>query len=120
MFGMYKIKRSSKDSVRCLFNVSKIGIIWYLVGQYLSSLIINFEQVIKSFLFWDIYCTFFLPVVDCTFLPEYWRATSWKYSFQNIAQMSSPCYVAGIWTPTLMKMLSAKDAYVKIYSRDSC
>ena len=30
-----------------------------------SSLIINFEQVIKSFLVWNIYYTF---LVDCTFL----------------------------------------------------
>ena len=27
----------------------------------------NFEHVIKPFLVWNIYFTFFLPVVDCTF-----------------------------------------------------
>ena len=46
MFGMCKTKRSSKDCKRFLFIVSKIDII---VGQRPSSLIINFEQVIKSF-----------------------------------------------------------------------
>ena len=38
-----------------------------LVRQRPSSLIINFDQVIKPFLVWNIYFTFFLPVVDCTF-----------------------------------------------------
>ena len=38
-----------------------------LVGQCTSSLIINFEQVIQSFLVWNIYFTFFLPFLDCTF-----------------------------------------------------
>ena len=42
--------------------------LFVLVGQSPSSVIINFEQVIKSFLVWNIYFTFFLPVVDCTFL----------------------------------------------------
>ena len=36
-----------------------------LIGEPPSSLIINFEQVIKSFLVWNIYFTF---LVDCTFL----------------------------------------------------
>ena len=35
-----------------------------LVGKRPSSLIMNFEQVIKHFL---VYFTFFLRVVDCTF-----------------------------------------------------
>ena len=34
---------------------------------------------------WNIYFTFCLAVVDCTFLVEYWRVTSWKYSHSNIA-----------------------------------
>ena len=38
-----------------------------LVGQRPSFLIINFKQVMKPFLVWNIYLTFFLPVVDCTF-----------------------------------------------------
>ena len=38
-----------------------------LVGESSSSLIINFEQVIKSFLVWHTYFTF---LVDCTFLLE--------------------------------------------------
>ena len=65
-----------------------------LVGQHPTLLIINFEQVINYFLVWNIYFIFFLPVVDCTFLLEYWRVTSWKYSLSNIAQTSSLCYVA--------------------------
>ena len=39
----------------------------YLVGEGASSLIINFEQVIKPFLVWNIYFTFFLSVDDCPF-----------------------------------------------------
>ena len=35
--------------------------------QRQSLLIINFEQVIRPFLVWSFYFTFFLPVVDCTF-----------------------------------------------------
>ena len=38
-----------------------------LVGEPASSLIINFEQVIEPFLVLNIYFTFFLSVVDCTF-----------------------------------------------------
>ena len=41
-----------------------------LVVQRLSSLIINFEQVIKPFLVANIYFAFFLTMVD-TFLQEY-------------------------------------------------
>ena len=33
----------------------------------MSSLIVNFEQVIKPSLVWNIYFTFLLSVVDCTF-----------------------------------------------------
>ena len=35
-----------------------------------SSLIINLEEVIRSFLVWSIYFIFFLPVVGCIFLQE--------------------------------------------------
>ena len=38
-----------------------------LVGKHVSSLIINFKQVIKPFLVWNTYFTFFLSVVDNTF-----------------------------------------------------
>ena len=38
-----------------------------LVGERTSSLIVNFEQVIKPSLVWNIYFTFFLSVNDCTF-----------------------------------------------------
>ena len=38
-----------------------------LVGQRPSSLMIDFEQVIKPLLVWNIYFMFFLPVVDCIF-----------------------------------------------------
>ena len=38
-----------------------------LVGEPASSLIINFEQVIEPFLVLNIFFTFFLSVVDCTF-----------------------------------------------------
>ena len=38
-----------------------------LVRQRPSSLIINFDQVIKPFLVWNIYFTYFLLVVDFTF-----------------------------------------------------
>ena len=38
-----------------------------LVGEPASSLIINFEKVMEPFLVLNIYFTFFLPVVDCTF-----------------------------------------------------
>ena len=37
------------------------------------------------------------------------KATPWKYSRSNIAQTSSPCYVAGFRTPTLMRMCAAKE-----------
>ena len=95
-----------------------------LVGQRPSLLIINFEQVIKAFLIWIIYFTFFLPLVDCTFTKALlrvavfyyhvtytfqsestvteriysivgWAVTSWKYSCSKIHQTSSFCYVAG-------------------------
>ena len=50
MLVMCKTKRSSKCK-RCLFIIIKIGIAQvHLVGQSASSLIANFEQVIKSFL----------------------------------------------------------------------
>ena len=49
MFGMCKIKHSSKDCNRSLFIVNKIDIS-DLVGKRLSSIIINFEQVMKPFL----------------------------------------------------------------------
>ena len=65
-----------------------------LVEQCLGSLIITFELVIKAFLVWNIYFTFFLPVADCTFLQESWRVTSWKFGCSNIAQTSSLGYVA--------------------------
>ena len=65
LFGMCETKRSSKCK-RCLFIISKIDFIWS--SQRPSSLIINFEQFIKSLLVWNIDFTFFLPVVDCTFL----------------------------------------------------
>ena len=38
-----------------------------LVGKLASSLIINFEQVIKPFLVWNIYFTFFSSVVEYIF-----------------------------------------------------
>ena len=77
-----------------------------LVEQHPSSVMINFEQAMKYFLVWNIYFTFYLPVVDYTFLLEQrepltslWlehrRVTSWKYSRSNIAQACSLCYVAG-------------------------
>ena len=47
--------------------ISNIDIIC-LVRQRTSSLIIDFEQVKKSFLVWNISFTFFLPVADCTIL----------------------------------------------------
>ena len=53
-------------------------------GQGQSLLIINFEQVRKSFLVWNIYFTFFLTVADFTFSLEYWRVTLLKYSRSNI------------------------------------
>ena len=81
-----------------------------LVGERPSSLIFNFQQVIKPFLVWNIYFTFFLTVVDCSFyyyvtytfqsasilysfrtskqeqyLKFKWTITSWKYSRPNIA-----------------------------------
>ena len=49
------------------FSMSAKQALFDLVGQRPSSLIFNLEQVIKPFLFWNIYFTFFLPVVDCTF-----------------------------------------------------
>ena len=38
-----------------------------LVRQRPSSLISNFEQVVKSFLVWNIYFSFFSPIANCTF-----------------------------------------------------
>ena len=64
---MCKTKHSSKDCNRCFFIVSKIDIFSDLVRELASSLIINFEQVIEPFLVLNIYFTFFLSVVDCTF-----------------------------------------------------
>ena len=55
---MCKTKHSSRDCIRCLFIASKI------VGEPVSLLIINFEQVIEPFLVLNIYFTFFLSVVD--------------------------------------------------------
>ena len=51
---MYKTKHSNKDCNRCLFVVSKIDFS-DLIGEGASSLIINFGQVIKPFLVWNIY-----------------------------------------------------------------
>ena len=72
MFDMRRPKHSGKCK-QCLFFISKIGIIW---SSQTILLIINFDQVIKSFLVWNIYFTFFLPVVDSNFLLEYSRVTS--------------------------------------------
>ena len=58
---MCKTKHSSKDCNRLQQTFSD------LVGEPASSLIINFEQVIELFLVLNIYLTFFLLVVDCTF-----------------------------------------------------
>ena len=58
---MCKTKHSSRDCSRCLFIVSKI------VGEPVSLLIINFEQVIEPFLVLNIYFIFSLSVVDYTF-----------------------------------------------------
>ena len=44
-----------------------IDVFSLLVGQRPSSSMIDFEQVIKPLLVWNIYFMFFLPVVDCTF-----------------------------------------------------
>ena len=38
-----------------------------LLGELPCSLIFKFEQVIKPFLVWNIYFTFFLSVLDCIF-----------------------------------------------------
>ena len=66
MFGMCKTKHSSKDCNRCLFIVSKIDILW---SSRRTREFINhyFEQVIEPSLVLNIYFTFFLSVVDCTF-----------------------------------------------------
>ena len=61
-----------------------------LVGQCPNLLIINFEQVIKPFLIWNNYFTYFLPLVDCTsykstiksnciLLSCYVRVSEWIY-----------------------------------------
>ena len=63
---MCKTKRSSKDYNRCFSIVSKIDIS-DLARGLASSLIINFEQVREPFLVLNIYFTFFLSMVDCTF-----------------------------------------------------
>ena len=83
---MCRAKCSRKDCKRCLLIVSKIGIICY-IGQRPSSLIINFKQVIKSFLVSNVYFTFFLTVVDCTF--SLLKSKFMEKSRSNIA------YVAG-------------------------
>ena len=64
MFGMYKTKHSSKDCNRCLSIASKIDILWS--SRKTREFIINFKQVIKSFLVWSIYFAFSLSVVHCT------------------------------------------------------
>ena len=63
---MCKTKHSSKDCNRCLLIVSK-KTFSDLVGEPASSLIINFEQVIESFVVLIIFFTFFLSMVNCTF-----------------------------------------------------
>ena len=57
MFGMCKTKHSSEDCNRYLFIVSKIDILWSF-RELASSLIINFEQVIKPFLVLNIFSLF--------------------------------------------------------------
>ena len=37
------------------------------MGESASSLMINFKQVLETFLVLNIYFTFFLSVIDCTF-----------------------------------------------------
>ena len=61
-----------------------------LLAKYTSDLVGQWT----GFLIWNIYFAFFLPVVDCTVLQEYWRVTSWKYSRSNIAQTNFLCYDA--------------------------
>ena len=53
-FGMY-----NKKHKWWLFNISKIDIAYNLAGKPPSSLIINFEQVTKSFLVSNIYFIYF-------------------------------------------------------------
>ena len=61
-----------------------------LVGQSPSSLIINLEQVMKSFLVSNIYFLFLLPVVDSAFL-----LSTEEQLHVNIVRTSFLCYVAG-------------------------
>ena len=89
MFGCAKQNAAIKTATDTCLLLAK-QTLSDLVRQRPSSLIINFEQVIKSFLVWNIHFTFFLPAVDGTFLLEYWRV-----SRLNIAQTSSLCNVAG-------------------------
>ena len=70
MFGMCKTKHSSKGCSWCLLIVSKSA----------SSLIINFEQVIEPFLVLNIYFTFSLSVVACTFYKSLLRVTAYYYN----------------------------------------
>ena len=80
--------RCSKDCNRCLFVVSKIDILWSS-WRTASSLNINFEQVIKPFLVLNIYFTFFLSVVDCTFYKSNIRSNC-KLLLCHVRVRSSP------------------------------
>ena len=109
---------AAKTATNACFLLAK-WILSDLVGQRPSSSIINFEEVKNFFLVWNFYFTFFLPVVDCTFLQEHRKVTSWKYGWSNIAQTNSLWYVVGFYTPTLMKMCSIKEVYINISKRYS-
>ena len=50
------MQNKTQQQQRRLFNVSGLGIIWLSMTAH--KFIINFEQVMKSFLVWNIYFTF--------------------------------------------------------------
>ena len=56
---MQKKKHSSKGWNRCLFVASKIEILWSIWRTRKFKVIINFEQIIKPFLAWNIYFIFY-------------------------------------------------------------
>ena len=62
------IKQNAKvKTVRDTFSLLANQTLSDLVGQFPSSRIISFEQVLKTFSNLNIYFTFFLPAVDRTF-----------------------------------------------------
>ena len=76
---MQKKKHSSKGWNRCLFVASKIEILWSIWRTRKFKVIINFEQIIKPFLAWNIYFIFFYQWLISLFTRVLLRVTVYYY-----------------------------------------